>query len=74
VQALGFHARHEVEVRVGESGEAGASVVRVWHKPFVTLIWLGALLMAGAGFLSLSYRRLRVGAPRPATARTAAAE
>ncbi|HEY9009654.1 MAG TPA: cytochrome c-type biogenesis CcmF C-terminal domain-containing protein, partial [Devosia sp.] len=40
--------------------------VRLWYKPFVTLIWLGALLMAGAGFLSLTYRRLRVGAPQPA--------
>jgi cytochrome c-type biogenesis protein CcmF len=41
-------------------------VVRLWYKPFVTLIWLGAVLMAGAGLISLSYRRLRVGAPRPA--------
>jgi cytochrome c-type biogenesis protein CcmF len=28
--------------------------------------------MAGAGFLSLSYRRLRIGAPKPASARVAA--
>ena len=39
-------------------------VVRVWHKPYITLIWLGALLMAFAGFLSLTDRRMRVGAPR----------
>ncbi len=49
-------------------------MVRAWYKPYVTLIWLGAVLMAAAGLLSLSYRRLRVGAPRPAAARTAAAE
>ena len=41
-------------------------VVRIWHKPYITLIWLGALLMAFAGFLSLTDRKLRVGAPRRA--------
>lgn len=41
-------------------------VVRVWHKPYITLIWLGALLMALAGALSLTDRRQRVGAPRRA--------
>ncbi len=42
--------------------------MRIWHKPYITLIWLGALLMAFAGFLSLTDRRLRVGAPKPAKA------
>ncbi|WIJ24352.1 heme lyase CcmF/NrfE family subunit [Devosia sp. RR2S18] len=42
-------------------------VVRVWYKPYITLIWLGALLMAFAGCLSLTDRRLRVGAPRRAS-------
>src|SRR5690606_14467571 len=41
-------------------------VIRVWHKPYILLIWIGALVMAGAGILSLTDRRLRVGAPRPA--------
>ena len=41
-------------------------VVRIWHKPYITLIWLGTVLMAFAGFLSLTDRRLRVGAPRRA--------
>ena len=70
IETYGFS---QLYLQLGEAGEAGGSVVRVWHKPFITLIWLGTLLMAGAGFLSLSYRRLRVGAPRPA-AKTAAAE
>jgi cytochrome c-type biogenesis protein CcmF len=39
-------------------------VLRVWYKPYITLIWLGALLMAGAGFLSLTDRRMRVGVPK----------
>ena len=38
----------------------------LWYKPYVTLIWLGCVLMAAAGFLSLTDRRLRVGAPRRA--------
>ncbi|WP_102957781.1 heme lyase CcmF/NrfE family subunit [Mangrovicella endophytica] len=41
----------------------GATVVRIWHKPLVTLIWLGALVMAGGGIVSLADRRLRIGAP-----------
>lgn len=38
-------------------------VVRVWWKPLVTCIWGGALVMMFGGFVSLSDRRLRVGAP-----------
>jgi len=34
--------------------------------PLVLLIWLGALVMALGGALSLSDRRLRIGAPKPA--------
>jgi cytochrome c-type biogenesis protein CcmF len=62
----------QLYLQLGEPGDDGVPVVRVWYKPYVTLIWLGAILMAGAGLLSLSYRRLRVGAPRPATARAPA--
>ncbi|MBU2301174.1 MAG: heme lyase CcmF/NrfE family subunit [Alphaproteobacteria bacterium] len=41
-------------------------VVRIWHKPYITLIWFGAILMALAGVISLTDRRVRVGAPRRA--------
>ena len=44
----------------------GTATVRVYWKPLVTLIWLGAIVMALGGALSLSDRRLRVGAPKPA--------
>ena len=37
-------------------------------KPLVLLIWFGPVLMAFGGLLSLSDRRLRVGAPKPAKA------
>ena len=40
--------------------------MRLYHKPLVLLIWLGAAVMALGGALSLSDRRLRVGAPKPA--------
>jgi cytochrome c-type biogenesis protein CcmF len=62
----------QLYLQLGEPQADGQSVVRLWYKPYVTLIWLGCVLMAGAGFLSLSYRRLRVGAPKPSQARVAA--
>ena len=59
-------------LQLGEPQADGSSVVRMWFKPYVTLIWLGCVVMAAAGALSLTYRRLRVGAPQPAPARAAA--
>jgi cytochrome c-type biogenesis protein CcmF len=56
----------QVYISLGEGEEGGAVAVRLYEKPLVTLIWLGAVLMACGGMLSLSDRRLRVGAPRPA--------
>ena len=41
----------------------------LYFKPQVLLIWLGAAIMFAGGALSLSDRRLRVGAPQPAKAR-----
>ncbi len=50
-------------------------VVRIWHKPYILLIWIGCLVMAGAGILSLTDRRVRVGLPqRRAKAAPEAAE
>jgi cytochrome c-type biogenesis protein CcmF len=58
----------QLYVQLGETSNRRQAGVRVWYKPWVTLIWLGCVIMAGAGLLSLSYRRLRVGAPRPGPA------
>ena len=55
-------------MQLGETSADGGRVVRVWFKPYVTLVWLGAVIMALAGFLSLTDRRLRVGVPRRAAA------
>jgi cytochrome c-type biogenesis protein CcmF len=41
----------------------GAAVLRLNYNPMAPWIWLGALIMAGGGGLSLSDRRLRIGAP-----------
>ena len=51
----------------------GSIAVRLYHKPLVLLIWLGAVVMVLGGALSLSDRRLRVGAPKPAEEAGAAA-
>ena len=41
----------------------GTAVLRLHYNPLAPWIWLGALVMAFGGALSLSDRRLRVGAP-----------
>ena len=40
-----------------EQGRAWA--IRIYHKPFIRFIWLGALLMMTGGFLAASDRRFR---------------
>jgi len=47
-----------------EVKDGGGFVVRLYFNPLVRLIWLGAIVMALGGALSLSDRRLRIGAPR----------
>jgi cytochrome c-type biogenesis protein CcmF len=71
IETYGFS---QLYVQLGEQGADGSHVVRAWYKPYVTLIWLGAVLMAAAGVLSLTDRRLRIGAPRRAAATPAPAE
>jgi cytochrome c-type biogenesis protein CcmF len=58
----------QVYVALGETSAGDAVPVRAYWKPFVLLIWIGALLMAAGGGLSLLERRVRVGAPVPARA------
>ncbi|MDB5621776.1 MAG: heme lyase CcmF/NrfE family subunit [Devosia sp.] len=63
--AISTYGFSQLYLQLGEPLDT-THVVRIWHKPYITLIWLGALLMAGAGVLSLSDRRQRIGAPRAA--------
>jgi cytochrome c-type biogenesis protein CcmF len=55
----------QLYLSLGDPGD-GEITVRVYHKPLVLLIWLGAVVMVLGGALSLTDRRLRVGAPKPA--------
>jgi cytochrome c-type biogenesis protein CcmF len=61
----------QLYLSLGEPNPDGTIAVRLYHKPLVLLIWLGAVVMALGGALSLSDRRLRVGAPKPARSKTA---
>ncbi len=56
----------QLYLSLGDPSPDGSVPVRVYFKPQVLLIWLGALIMFVGGGLSLSDRRLRIGAPRPA--------
>jgi cytochrome c-type biogenesis protein CcmF len=64
----------QIYVSIGEVHSDGGADIRLYHKPFVTLIWLGCLVMGFGAVLSLFDRRLRVGAPRPARVRAVPAE
>ena len=63
IRTFGFS---QLYVSLGDVKPDGETTVRVYWKRLITLIWLGALVMAAGGTLSLSDRRLRVGAPKPA--------
>ncbi|WP_315811430.1 heme lyase CcmF/NrfE family subunit [Bradyrhizobium sp. SZCCHNR2028] len=53
-------------VTLGDPDDKGAWAVRCYYHPLVPLVWIGALMMACGGFISLADRRFRVGAPRRA--------
>ena len=69
----GIHAswRGDLYTVLGDAQADGGFVVRLYFNPLVRLIWLGALVMFLGGFLSLTDRRLRVGAPQRARAPSA---
>ena len=56
----------QLYLSLGDSKPDGSIAIRLYYKPLVMLIWLGGVIMMLGGGLSLSDRRLRVGAPRPA--------
>ena len=56
----------QLYLSLGDANADGSIALRLYHKPLVLLIWLGAVVMMLGGALSLSDRRLRVGAPKPA--------
>ena len=56
----------QLYLSLGDTESDGSVAIRLYYKPMVLLIWLGAVVMMLGGALSLSDRRLRVGAPKPA--------
>ena len=63
----------QLYLSVGDARGDGGVAMRIYWKPMVLLIWIGCLFMAVGGTVSLTDRRLRVGAPKPARPVTAAA-
>ena len=60
----------DLYVVLGDELKDGSGwVVRLYFNPLVRLIWIGAIVMALGGALSLCDRRLRIGAPRRARRR-----
>jgi len=52
-----------------EAGAGGALTLRILYEPLVNFIWIGSAMLVLGGGLSLSDRRLRVGAPRRGSAK-----
>jgi cytochrome c-type biogenesis protein CcmF len=69
--ALMVRGVSQLYLAIGDPNPDGTVTVRLYHKPMVLLIWIGAVVMMLGGGLALSDRRLRVGAPQPAAARSA---
>jgi cytochrome c-type biogenesis protein CcmF len=64
----------DIYLVVGDPQDNGGYAVRSYIKPFADWIWIGCLIMAAGGVLSLTDRRYRiaVGARRAASAQVAA--
>jgi cytochrome c-type biogenesis protein CcmF len=58
----------QVYASLGEVQPDGSIGIRLYYKPLVLLIWLGAMIMAAGGAISLTDRRLRIAAPARAYA------
>lgn len=52
----------DIYVVIGDPQPNGGHTVRVYVKPLANWIWGGSILMALGGFISLTDRRLRIGA------------
>jgi cytochrome c-type biogenesis protein CcmF len=60
-------------VALGEPQADGGVAVRLYDKPLILLIWIGAIVMSLGGALSLTDRRFRLAAPRRSRVEPAAA-
>jgi cytochrome c-type biogenesis protein CcmF len=71
--ALMTRGAGQLYLSLGDTNADGSVAIRLYYKPMVLMIWLGAVVMMLGGALSLSDRRLRVGAPQPPRKAPAAA-
>ncbi len=69
--ALMSRGASQLYLSLGDVNPDSTTTVRAYYKPVVLLIWIGGLIMALGGSLSLSDRRLRVGSPKLARNRAA---
>ncbi|MDP2332640.1 MAG: heme lyase CcmF/NrfE family subunit [Reyranella sp.] len=61
--AIHTNLLRDLYATLGEGEAANGWVIRLYYNPLAPWIWLGAALCALGGFVSLTDRRLRVGAP-----------
>jgi cytochrome c-type biogenesis protein CcmF len=64
----------DIYVALGEplDDEAKSWAVRVYHKPFINWLWIGAVMLVIGGFLAASDRRYRIAVKASAPAGAAA--
>ena len=62
----------QIYVSLAEQRPDGNFDARLYWKPLVSLIWIGALIMALGGSISLADRRLRIGVAKRAASRAPA--
>ena len=67
--AIHTNLLRDIYATLGEGEAQNGWVIRLYYNPLAPWIWLGAALCALGGFVSLSDRRLRIGAPQRGKAR-----
>ncbi len=72
--AIHTNGLRDFYVTLGEGDAANGWVIRMYYNPLAPWIWLGAALCAFGGFVSLTDRRLRIGAPKRRAVAAQAAE
>ncbi len=74
--AIRYSLTSDVYVALGEplDDEAKSWAVRVFHKPFINWLWIGALFLVVGGFLAASDRRYRIAVKKLAAPAGAAAQ
>ena len=70
IHTFGFS---QLYLSLGDVEPDGSVTLRVWWKPMVILIWLGVIFMCLAGVVSLTDRKLRIGAPAKSRKKTSKA-